>query len=56
MENEGTKEVYFSLYCHQCANKDVDETEDPCNDCLAHPFNQWSHKPVYFKEKTDEDE
>ena len=45
------KEVYFSLYCHQCKNKDTPETEDPCNECLAHPSMPYSHKPMHFKEK-----
>lgn len=51
MEGNNTKEVYFSLYCDQCKYKETKETDDPCNDCLAHPFNQWSHKPIFFKEK-----
>ena len=51
MLNNENKEVYFQLYCSQCKDKDTPETEDPCNDCLAHPSNQWSHKPLYFKEK-----
>ena len=47
------REVYFSLYCHQCKDEKTNDTDDPCNECLAHPFNINSHKPLYFKEKED---
>ena len=50
MENKN-KEVYFSLYCDQCKYNDKKETDDPCNECLAHPSNEWSHKPMKFKEE-----
>lgn len=46
-----TKEVYFDLYCSKCKHKDTNETEEPCNECLAQGFNLDSHKPVYFKEE-----
>ena len=45
------KEVRFDLYCPKCEHKDLKETLDPCNDCLARGFNENSKKPVYFKEK-----
>ena len=51
MEINEEKEVYFSLYCHQCKHKDTKDTDEPCNDCLAHPSNAWSHKPVHFEEE-----
>lgn len=44
------KEVRFNEYCDKCKYKDVDETEDPCNECLTHPANWCSHKPVKFEE------
>ena len=44
-----TKEVRFDLYCVNCINYAKDETDDPCNDCLANPSNEDSHKPVYFE-------
>ena len=42
------KEVYFNQYCPKCKHKDVPETEDPCNECLTEPVNEYSHKPVRF--------
>lgn len=45
------KEVYFYKYCKYCKNSDKDEGDDPCNDCLANPSNEDSHKPLYFKAK-----
>lgn len=46
-----TKEVYFNEWCPKCKHEKLNETEDPCNDCLAQGFNFDSHKPVMFKEK-----
>lgn len=45
------KEVYFSEYCHKCVNELAPEESEVCDDCLAHPSNLNSHKPVNFKEK-----
>jgi hypothetical protein len=44
------KEVYFNQYCPKCKHKDVPETEDPCNECLTEPTNEYSHKPVRFED------
>lgn len=44
------KEVYFAQYCKTCKYKDVDDTKDPCNDCLSEPCNLHSHKPVKYEE------
>ena len=46
-----TKEVYFYMYCNTCKFESVNETEDPCNECLTTPANIESHKPVRFEEK-----
>ena len=46
-----TKEVYFNVYCEKCAYKDEKETEDPCDDCLNHSYNDDSHKPVRWEAK-----
>lgn len=43
--------VNFKKYCEQCKYKDLDETDDPCNDCLDHPTNLYSEKPLRFEEK-----
>lgn len=45
------KEVWFDLYCHNCKHKDVNDHEDPCNECLCNTYNIQSHKPVNWKEK-----
>lgn len=46
-----TKFVRFDIYCKECKYKDTDENEDPCNECLAEPVNEYSKKPVCFKPK-----
>lgn len=48
------KEVYFNQYCPKCKHKDVPETEDPCNECLTETTNEYSHKPVGFKDASDQ--
>jgi len=48
------KEVYFGDYCKKCVNKNVEETEDPCNECLTSPVNLYSHKPIKFEDENDE--
>lgn len=45
------KEVYFNLYCDSCKYKDLDESHDPCDECLENGANLYSHKPVKWKEK-----
>lgn len=45
------KEVYFHQYCEKCKHKDVEQSEEPCNECLENPENLYSHKPVKFEEK-----
>lgn len=42
------KEVYFNKYCQTCKNKDVKESDDPCDECLSQPVNLYSHKPVNY--------
>lgn len=50
MEEE-FKEVYYNLYCKKCVHEKTSEDDDPCYECLAQPFNTYSHKPINFKEK-----
>ena len=40
------KEVYFDQYCKSCKHHGLEESKDPCNDCLAEPGNTNSHKPM----------
>ena len=49
MEVGLTKEVDFQTYCPKCIYANTDETDDPCNNCLAEPYNVYSNKPLYFK-------
>lgn len=52
--DEGYKEVYFHEYCEKCKHNNPDDPkglEEPCNECLDHPTNLYSHKPVKFEEK-----
>ena len=45
------KEVYYGEYCKKCKHKALKEEEEPCNECLLYPVNQYSHKPVKYEEK-----
>lgn len=47
------KEVDFNRYCPLCKYKDSnpDLEDSPCSNCLGYPTNQYSHKPIEFKEK-----
>lgn len=45
------KEVLFSMYCPKCRHAKCADSENPCDECLANPVNQNSHKPIFFKEK-----
>lgn len=47
------KEVYFGDYCPKCIYKDKVEDKEPCCDCLDSPSNVDSHKPLYFKEASE---
>lgn len=51
MNNEGEKFVNFRLYCPKCKDYESRADEDPCNDCLEHPVNMYSEKPVRYTEK-----
>lgn len=51
MNEDGYKEVYFSMYCETCKYKDTPEAEDPCDECLAATVNLYSHKPIKYEEK-----
>lgn len=55
MDNDERKEVYFDKYCSKCVACDKKEDEEPCCDCLEEPVNLYSHKPVKFKSKLDDD-
>lgn len=45
------KIVEFHKYCELCVHFNKKETDDPCFDCLDNPVNEYSRRPVHFKEK-----
>lgn len=51
MTDNEKQEVYFHEYCKTCVNKDLDETKDPCDECLSEPTNNNSHKPIKYVKK-----
>lgn len=44
------KEVFYYKYCTKCKHFKTPETEEPCNECLTYPSNEYSHKPIKFEE------
>lgn len=51
MEINKDKIVEFDKHCQNCVHRDLPETEDPCNECLTEPVNEYSHRPVKYKER-----
>lgn len=51
MEISNYKEVYFHEYCKKCESVKLEETDEPCFECLENPYNENSHKPIRFKER-----
>ncbi len=45
------KEVYFDPYCSKCKHLKKTEQDEPCDECLNHPVNEYTHRPVKFEEK-----
>ena len=45
------KEVYFDQYCQSCQYEKLGEDGYPCRECLEYPSNEYSHRPVMWKEK-----
>lgn len=46
------KEVYFDVYCESCEHCAKKDNEEPCEECLDHPINLHSHKPVNYQKAT----
>lgn len=46
------KIVEFERFCRDCIHYNEPETDEPCDECLGHPVNIDSHKPVNYFEKT----
>ena len=45
------KIVEYENWCPKCKYLNVDEVEEPCNECLTYPVVEDSHKPIKFEEK-----
>ena len=54
-QNDGEHIVNFEL-CKECKYYGLKEDQEPCNDCLNQPVNQWSYKPVHFEEDKEDEE
>lgn len=44
--------VEFDRYCEICQHEKLTETDSPCDECLEHPVNADSNKPVHFEPKS----
>ena len=51
MDDGTTKIVAYWQYCQKCRHKACKDYDDPCNECLSNPVNEYSHKPVKFEEQ-----
>ena len=47
---EKEKIVKFEIWCPKCVNQKLDETKDPCNECLDQPVNEFG-LPIHYKKK-----
>lgn len=43
--------VDFETHCKTCKHEDLNENEEPCNECLDNPTNECTTKPVNWVEK-----
>lgn len=54
MQGEGRMvECMFCIYCSKCKHSQKAMTEAPCCECLEHPYNIDTDRPVYFEPKED---
>lgn len=44
--------VKFCEYCQTCEYAKLGENESPCSECLEHPVNIDSIRPVCYKERS----
>lgn len=45
--------VFFDQYCENCKYEKLEESDYPCDECLEHPVNFGSHKPVRYENKSN---
>lgn len=43
------KEVRFDIYCTSCKHALLDDTEEPCAECLDNATNLYSSRPVKWE-------
>ena len=43
--------VSFDTWCANCKHAQLEETKDPCNECLDNPVNMNSYQPTLFEKK-----
>ena len=45
--------ITYNDYCKSCKHEKLEENEPPCDECLEHPVNLNSHKPINYEDKND---
>ena len=48
--NGDREKIVTFVYCRFCEYKNNKENSEPCFDCLDHPTNVDSHRPIHFKD------
>lgn len=38
-------------YCRECVHQEKLPSEEPCHDCLNHPSNTHSRRPIHYELK-----
>lgn len=51
MSENDYKMVMFNTHCPKCKYEEVDENQEPCEECLTEYAKWASRKPVKFEEK-----
>lgn len=51
--DSGLREVNYEKYCGICKNWDCPECMDPCFECLDHPLNYYTDRPVNYEGRSD---
>ena len=53
MSEEFYKEVRFDKYCKTCKHIKLEDTDEPCNECLSEPVNYATERPVKWEGKDE---
>ena len=48
--------VAFDEFCPKCVNRDKDENEKPCDDCMDISAREDSKRPIHFTERRGTDD